>query len=95
MIQTIGEDLVVMDYYKAFYIELGATAAVIVATYYEFPVSTTHCKIGAVVMVGAYAVGVQQVQWSMLLKIITAWVVTIPLAGATSAMLMAIMKAAS
>jgi len=94
VIQTIGTDLVALDYYKAFYIELGATAAVIVATYYEFPVSTTHCKIGAVVMVGAYSVGAGQVEWGMLGKIIVGWVVTIPFAGLTSAAIMAITKSA-
>lgn len=93
VIETIGKDLVVLDYYRAFYIELGATAAVIVATYYEFPVSTTHCKIGAVTMVGSYAVGVQNVQWSLLGKIVIAWVVTIPFAGLVSAAILAMTKA--
>jgi len=106
VIRTIGSDIASVDFHKAFWIELAATFAVIFATVMEFPVSTTHCKIGAVVAVGIVAPKAKKVaeageeaeekgvNWGLLFKIFFTWVVTIPVAGAISAAFVAIVEKA-
>jgi PiT family inorganic phosphate transporter len=49
------------------------------------PVSTTHTITGAIVGVGA-AQDVKAVRWAVTLNLLVAWVLTIPAAGAMSAL---------
>ena len=62
------------------------------------PVSSTHCKVGTVVFVGALAGGGRdaggKVNAALLGKIVAAWVFTLPLAGAVAAALTAAFRAA-
>lgn len=93
VIRTIGSEVTILDFHKAFYIEFGSTAATIVATYQEMPVSTTHCQVGALVFVGAYAGGRSGVAWLLFAKIALGWILTLPLAGGAAAIMAAVMKA--
>merc|ERR1719433_511240 len=81
VIKTIGSDLTVIDYHKGFWIEFASTMATMTATVLEFPVSTTHCQVGAVVGVGLVTScqGVGRVSWSLFGKIFATWVLTLPL----------------
>jgi len=47
------------------------------------PVSTTHAITGAIMGVGATK-GSQAVQWGTVRRIVTAWVITIPITAACS-----------
>merc|ERR1711879_885030 len=94
VIKTIGTELVDIDFHRGFYIEFGSTFATIVATMLEFPVSTTHCQIGAVIFVGTYAAGKEKVSWALVAKIIMSWVITLPIAGGIAAIFTSIFKAA-
>ena len=51
-----------------------------IATYMEWPVSTTHSIVGAVVGFGLIAGGFSAVDWSIMTKIVASWVVS-PLLG--------------
>ena len=57
VIGTIGSDLARLDFVKAYTIEFASTLTVVVATVLGMPVSSTHCKVGTVVFVGALAGG--------------------------------------
>lgn len=52
-----------------------------VASYFGWPVSTTHCIIGAMVGFGLVYGGVGAVYWKSLFRVVSSWVVS-PLLGA-------------
>ncbi|VDN08990.1 unnamed protein product [Dibothriocephalus latus] len=68
-------------------IELGSAVTVLVASKIGIPVSTTHCKVGSIVVVGR-ARAKEDVNWKLFLNIIIAWVVTLPFSAAISALIM-------
>ena len=80
-IQTVGKDISKsIDFHKAWCIEFATVATVVVATVEKYPVSTTHCKVGAVVFLGAWVSRGKEVDWRLFGKIAVTWVATIPLA---------------
>jgi len=96
VISTIGSKLTVIDYHKGFWIEFGSTTATIVATLEGFPVSTTHCQVGAVFFIGVYCklTNTGTVNAKLLLLIFGGWLVTLPLAGGIAALVVTISRAA-
>lgn len=110
---TVGEGLTKLTPAKGFAIELGAAMAVLAATKIGIPISTTHCKVGAVVIVGLVSSkylsldNVQRdstasktneqttekpVDWKLFLNIAITWVLTVPAAAGSSALMMLILK---
>jgi solute carrier family 20 (sodium-dependent phosphate transporter) len=92
VIETVGENLTTkITSATGFVIENGAAATVLLASQLAIPISTTHCKVGSVVFVG-WAYGrnkyEKSVDWSLFRNIILAWVVTLPAAGLSSALMM-------
>jgi len=96
VITTIGSKLTKIDYHKGFWIEFGSTVATIVATLEGFPVSTTHCQVGAVFCIGLYCklTNTGTVNARLLLLIFGGWVITLPLAGGIAALVVTISRAA-
>jgi len=92
VITTIGSRLTEMDFHKGFYIELGSMIATIVATLEGFPVSTTHCQVGAVFAIGLYCTftNTGTVDFKLLILIFGGWVITLPLAGGIAALVVTI-----
>lgn len=52
VMSTVGTGLCQLTPSKGFAIELGAAISVLCATKLSLPISTTHCKVGSVVIVG-------------------------------------------
>lgn len=96
VMRTIGERITIIDFHKGFWIEFGSTTATMLATATKFPVSTTHCQVGAVIGVGMITKGqgVGEVAWWLLFKICGTWIMTFPLAGFLSAVCMLAIKGA-
>jgi len=96
VISTIGLKLTAIDYHKGFWIEFGSTVATIVATLEGFPVSTTHCQVGAVFFIGVYCklTNTGTVNARLLLLIFGGWIITLPLAGGIAALVVTISRAA-
>jgi PiT family inorganic phosphate transporter len=67
---------------------LGAGIWLMVASYYGWPVSTTHTIVGALVGFGVVGLGVEAVQWGQVTQILASWIVS-PLLGGTIAFLLA------
>jgi len=65
------------------------TAAIwlLIASYFGWPVSTTHSIVGAIVGFSAVGIGVEVVNWGEVASIIASWVVSPVLAGTISFLL--------
>ncbi|PAA84345.1 hypothetical protein BOX15_Mlig029054g1 [Macrostomum lignano] len=92
VIKTLGEDLTTITPSSGFCIELGAALAVLIASNIGIPISTTHCKVGSVVLVGFFR-SRDNVQWSIFRNILLAWMVTLPISGGISGGIMAFLRA--
>lgn len=93
VIQTIGEDLTKITASTGFAIEIGSALTVLLASKIGLPISTTHCKVGSVVFVGWSSTSSSGVDWKLFRNIISAWVVTVPVAAGLSALFTAILRA--
>jgi len=81
-IKTVGSKITKLTASKSFATQIGAAMAVMTSSALGLPVSTSHCLVGSVVG-GAFAsrlVGQGSVNKKVLLKILNAWLATIPLA---------------
>ncbi len=60
---------------------LAAGLWLLIASYFGWPVSTTHSIVGAIVGFGAVGIGVHAVQWAKVVPIVMSWVVSPLVAG--------------
>lgn len=93
VIKTMGEDLTKITPSSGFTIEIGSAFTVLLASKIGVPVSTTHCKVGSVVIVGWIRTR-GGVDWSLFRNIVFAWVITLPISGGLSALFMWILQTA-
>ncbi|XP_076813750.1 sodium-dependent phosphate transporter 2-like isoform X2 [Clavelina lepadiformis] len=84
IMETIGKDITKVTPSRGFCIELMTAMTVLIASNLGIPVSTTHCKVGAVVSIGWYR-SRSAVEWSIVRNIAFAWFVTLPVSGLISA----------
>ena len=93
VIKTMGSDLTKITPSTGFTIEIGAAMTVLIASKIGLPISTTHCKVGSVVMVGrAQKDNGQGVNWKLFANIATTWILTVPLTALMSAFAMWLLK---
>ena len=81
VIKTVGENITTLTPSLGFSAELATATTVVAASYIGFPISTTHTLVGGVIGVGL-AKGVSHLNIASIGRIITSWLVTIPI-GAT------------
>jgi PiT family inorganic phosphate transporter len=79
IIHTVGSKITKLQPVGGFAAETGAACALLVATRFGVPVSTTHAITGAIVGVGATR-RLSAVRWGVAGQIVWAWVLTIPMA---------------
>lgn len=94
VMRTIGSGISVIDMHRAFAMEMASTLTVIIATLLNVPVSTTHCQIGAVLLVSMYALGTRNVSFPMMGRIVISWLLTVPVSALVSAFLVVVFRAA-
>ena len=83
---AMGVKLVAVTPSRGYCIELGAAFVIIYGTAQGWPLSTTHCQVGATVAVGLFE-GTAGVNKPLLLKTLFGWVITLVVVGATAAIL--------
>jgi PiT family inorganic phosphate transporter len=71
--------------------ETGGAIAILIATRFGIPVSTTHTITGAIVGVGATS-RLSAVRWGIAGRIVWAWVLTIPASAITAAILLQVLE---
>ncbi|KAK3186589.1 Na+/Pi symporter [Lecanicillium sp. MT-2017a] len=89
IMRNLGNRVTLMSPARGFSMELGSVIAVIMATRLKLPVSTTQCITGAIVGVGLCNGDWRAINWRMVAWIYLGWVITVPVAGLISGILMA------
>ncbi|MBV9607040.1 MAG: inorganic phosphate transporter [Solirubrobacterales bacterium] len=84
IIKTTGMRIIKMDPSQGFAAQSAGAAAILAASHYGFPISTTHVINGGVMGAGA-AKRLSAVRWGVAGNIIVAWMLTLPAAAAMSA----------
>lgn len=83
VMQTVGHRITSLTNTRGFSVDFGAATTVLVASKLGLPISTSHTVVGAVIGVGL-ARGLEAIDLGIIKKIIVSWVVTLPVAAATS-----------
>lgn len=83
VIETIGKNITELTPTRGFSAEFATALVVFFHSGISIPVSTTHTLVGAVVGVGL-AGGIEAVDLSVIRKIVTSWIITVPVAALTS-----------
>jgi PiT family inorganic phosphate transporter len=83
IVKTMGTKITKLRPIGGFSAEAGAACAIIGASVFGIPVSTTHTITGAIVGVGATK-RLSAVRWGVAGNIIWAWILTIPISAIIS-----------
>lgn len=83
---AMGVKLAAVTPSRGYCIELGAAFIIIYGTAQGWPLSTTHCQVGATVAVGLFE-GAAGVNKMLLLRTAFGWIITIVVAGTLAALL--------
>jgi PiT family inorganic phosphate transporter len=85
IVKTMGQKITKLRPIDGVCAETAGASSIFLATHLGVPVSTTHVITGAISGVGA-ANRLRSVRWNMTLRIVWAWLLTIPVAGAIGAL---------
>jgi PiT family inorganic phosphate transporter len=91
IVKTMGTRITRLRPFGGFCAETAGGIPVLMATHLGVPVSTTHTITGAIVGVGA-SNRISAVRWGVAGRIVWAWILTIPMAGAMAALSYAILR---
>jgi PiT family inorganic phosphate transporter len=83
VVDKMAKEITKIRPYQGFCAATASSAILVMVTQQGIPVSSTHAINGAIVGVGATR-GRTAVQWKVVREMVTAWVITIPLAVALS-----------
>lgn len=92
IIKTMGINMARLAPVNGFAAETAAALVIQAATFFHAPVSTTHIISTAIMGVGA-SKRLSSVRWGVARSIVWAWVLTIPICGMLSALIMYAIKA--
>jgi PiT family inorganic phosphate transporter len=85
IVRTMGTRITKLRPVGGFCAETGGALAIMVATHFGIPVSTTHTITGSIMGVGATQ-RLSAVRWGIARRIVWAWVITIPAAASIAAL---------
>ncbi|MDQ1240048.1 MAG: inorganic phosphate transporter, PiT family, partial [Thermodesulfobacteriota bacterium] len=91
VIETVGFKITHLTNIRGFAVEFSAATVILIATMLGLPVSTTHAAVGAYVGVGL-ARGLQALDVSVLWKIMLYWMITVPVAAVTAAVIFLLLR---
>jgi PiT family inorganic phosphate transporter len=80
IIKTLGTKIIDLKPVHGFAAETAAATVIFTASHYGLPVSTTHCISGSILGVGA-SQSVSAVRWGITVRILYAWILTIPISA--------------
>jgi PiT family inorganic phosphate transporter len=91
IVKTLGMRITKLRPVGGFAAESAGAITLFMATHYGIPVSTTHTITGAIVGVGSVH-RLSAVRWGIALRIVWAWVLTIPAAGLMAAVTLWVLR---
>jgi inorganic phosphate transporter, PiT family len=91
IVKTMGQKITKLTSLDGFCAEASSAASIFTATHLGVPVSTTHVITGAISGVGAVR-RLTAVRWGVTLRIVWAWIITIPAAALIGAVLFLIIS---
>ena len=86
ILNAMGTKLIAITPVRGSCIELGAAMVVIYGSGQGWPLSTTHCQIGATVAIGLFE-GTSGVNWRLFAKTCFGWIITLVVVGCSTAVL--------
>ena len=86
VIETIGTKITDLTPTRGFAAQFATATVVVMHSYSSLPISTTHTLVGSVIGVGL-AGGLAAVDLSVIGKIISSWIITVPVAALTAALI--------
>ena len=89
IIRTLGKGLVEISSPQGMAAESASAAVILVSSHLGFALSTTHVATGSILGSGVGRPGAQ-VRWSVALRMVLAWMVTLPAAALVGALMWAI-----
>ena len=92
VMRTVGGRITNLTNTRGFSVDFAAATTVLVASKLGLPISTSHTVVGAVIGVGL-ARGLEAVDLSVIKKIVVSWLLTVPIAAATSAVIFICLRA--
>jgi PiT family inorganic phosphate transporter len=92
IVKTMGTKITKLQPFGGFCAETSGAITLFLATHLGIPVSTTHTITGAIIGVGATR-RISAVKWGVAGTIVWAWILTIPLAAAVSAISYLVIRA--
>lgn len=92
VVTTVGTSITKLNFHRAYCIEFGTSLAVVLATVVGMPISTTHCQVGAVIVIGSLEKGIRNVRWPLVSRIVLTWLVSVPFAALLSLLFMVLLK---
>jgi PiT family inorganic phosphate transporter len=92
IIRTLGHKMVRLQPVHGFAAETGSATIIGLASHFGFPVSTTHIVSAAIMGVGA-AKRFNALKWTVVERMVWAWILTIPISGTIAYLLMEILQA--
>jgi PiT family inorganic phosphate transporter len=93
IIRTLGHKMVKLQPINGFAAEASSAAVIFAATHLGIPVSTTHNISAAIMGVGA-ARRLNAIRWSVVERMLWAWVLTIPVSGGLAYLAVRLLRAA-
>ena len=91
IVKTMGQKITKLQPIDGFCAETASAVSIFTATHLGVPVSTTHVITGAISGVGSVR-RISAVRWGVTLRIVWAWIVTIPAAATIAALLFWLFK---
>ncbi|MDL1970960.1 MAG: inorganic phosphate transporter [Candidatus Desulfofervidaceae bacterium] len=82
VIETVGFKITQITNTRGFSIDISTATTILLASKLGLPVSTTHAAVGAVIGIGL-AKGFEAVDLKIIFKIITYWLITLPVVALT------------
>jgi PiT family inorganic phosphate transporter len=91
IIKTVGTRIIKLDPASGFASDVASASVIITATLLKMPVSTTHVISSAIMGVGS-AKRLSAVKWGTAEKIVTAWMITLPVTAVFAALVYWVMS---
>jgi PiT family inorganic phosphate transporter len=91
IVKTMGQKITKLRPIDGFCAETAAASSIFLSTHLGIPVSTTHVITGAISGVGAVQ-RLSAVRWGVTLRIVWAWVFTIPVSAIIGAIIFSLIR---